>query len=387
MKAKNLSNAFLVGTARMLTIASGFLLRITEQNVPENHSNPLADREGSAPKDYESDPTKKWPEVWAQRISAANNVTWFSFDVNKGMNIQYPKPIHTLDNRTKNTERPNPQRIVADPLKEVQLEGKRKPSDMEKKVTSVEADNPSHSAETPRVFDSKKRFWVYKDHENPKPQKPEKVNPVVRVPEKTGPGVEYHKTSEPFGQNRVQPTRVTLKNEDLLDMSMAEELMTEKTLGDIRPAQTPVRTWPQDDYILRDFREIPSGISRQQEPMPLRPEPVRNNDDVTRDRLSVENEPPFSGKWPDFINTDTPSSESTRPHVSSFIEETGKTHTGRKSILRNEPSPEAEKHWPELENFAAHPELMTMEKDPENHDRILRLKQEQKGSLWSVLRF
>jgi len=361
------------GLVRVLLSLSGFLVRVTNLINLEQMAD---DDEGT------SEIPDSWPEAWTQRIKNAKHVSWFSFKAQRNAPSQRQR---TLKNEALSDKAPmaeNRYRQVTDVSMPVQ-----------KPRSGVRSAPVETISTTSRVFDPRTRLWIYESSG-----------------EQTSAGLELFPTDGGVlltGQPGSGKARITVP--DLAPFPFqnmeSERPLPEQGVNSIEPPESSsfdppgkIREEGPDPDVHTNGNLSPLD---RFSPSPIQTKPhseVRFFETTRNETKSsamagqerpTENVPSYP-RWTEIGSFDDPAVRSNKNEFSSFsshadmpAKEQGPTPEGFKeemALALNRP-------WPELEEFEFPRDLKENEHRGDNQDRLLRLKLEQKGSLWSVSRF
>ena len=277
------------------------------------------------------------PEAWAARIQSTPGVVWFNYSAEQN--------------------RPHPHPPGAPPYR-----GKNAPA--------------------PRVFDPVRRLWVIK---------PRKA-PLARSA--------FTPADAPAKAAAANTTAndAAMDNAALVDAPMPRARMGDSFIADApaagargsagpNPGTPPKGTRkPVPRNVLREPHTAPrpAGTIQYRDPGPS-PGPIPypktftgNDPEIRSGRNPGEPSEAFPKTYPNTYPEPSPGAYlEAFPWSRPAAAETGAPNAG--------PLPPGP--WPELEAFAPHPEPTVQWRSHADNDRLLRLKSEQQGSLWSVWRF
>jgi hypothetical protein len=364
------------GLVRVLLSLSGFLVRVTGLINSEKNSGQTADDESM------NENPDSWPEAWTQRIKSAKHVTWFNFKAQRNAPLQRQR---TLKNEALSDKAPMAENRVNQDM------------DVSMPIHKPHSGARSAPVETippiSRVFDPRTRLWIYESSGERTSAEPESFPTDSGVPLTGQPGsekagitvpalapfpfqnMESEKPLPEQGVNRIEP--LAPSSFDPPGKFREEGPDSDVHINGNLPAldrfrSSPIQTTPRSEVRFTETirNETKSSAMAGQE----RP---------------TENVPSYP-RWTEIGTFDDPAVRSNKTEFSSFsshtdmpVKEQGPSPEG----FKEEMAPALNRPWPELEEFEFPRDLKEAEHRGDNHDRLLRLKLEQKGSLWSVSRF
>jgi hypothetical protein len=373
-----LNHAIRTGLSRLLLTLAGFLVRVTGLIEPqEARGDEHPDGAASA------DETDGWPEAWAARVKNAKQVTWFSFKagnrvpMNRAVSQETRSSMdHAKTNENVNRETP-PIAVKDTPQTgkpERPVPGMPVATEQNQEKTVSTPLRPPVTESGPRVFDPKTRQWVPISMSVPSVEKRafeqgtsfSEIAPQVITPQaidRTTPSMDLRETSH--GR----------KNSGHSDAS---------TLWTAAASQPGIPEFPR---VSTDAGPVHHGEFEVQGGIP-QPD---NSGICPWPSL----DPGFPEKPAEHVNGNTMSGhdlspESHGPNETYEYKESRKYPRSQPPVFVQAPQspdvPDLPCPWPELDPFDL---PGTPEKTDRRGDtgRSLRLKLEQKGSLWSVSRF
>jgi hypothetical protein len=362
---------------RVLLSLSGFLVRVSGLINSEKNSGQTADDDESMNEIPDS-----WPEAWTQRIKSAKHVSWFSFKAQRNAPFQRQR---TLKNEALSDKAPMAEnRVSQDTDVSMPI---HKPHSGAK--SAIEEAMPPIS----RVFDPRTRLWIYEssgertsarlepfpsDGGVPLTGQPESGKTKITTPNLAPFPFQNMESERPLpeqGVNRIQPVDPSSFDSPgkFREEGPDSDVHTNENLPELdrfRPA--PIQTIPRSEAWFSETTRNEtkaSAMAGQERP--------------------TENVPSYP-RWTEIGSFDDPAVRSNKNEFSSFSSQTdmpAKEQCPSPEGFKEEMAPALNRPWPELEEFEFPMDLKENEHRGDNHDRLLRLKLEQKGSLWSVSRF
>lgn len=321
---------------------------------------------------------EEWPEEWSQKIASASRVSWFRYSTKTGMNGMVKIPRGRVSNFNDRVFGQKPR--VRE--KQAMASGKTAYGD-EAKITpgigngdiSMSSFPPEsdHGEKMPeRVFNFKTRLWVEKHDDRDLPGVQEQPRPLV-VPISNAHG----NTVEPVNPH-PDAVQKPLAPQEPAQAEPLEKSVVDKEANPLQASEidNPVNPGPGVNRI----QSFSTGIKVDEE---VYSESVESR--------VVDVKSPGSQTWPQSRVAPVPDlptmekgvpSPSWMPFTVSGIPDRQPSETSSAVRYTGVVEP-----WPELEDFVPHPDNSEVLHQPEFRDRDIRLKHEQKGSLWSVLRF
>lgn len=361
------------GLVRVLLSLSGFLVRVTGLINSEKNSGQAADDDESMNESSDS-----WPEAWTQRIKSAKHVSWFSFKAQSNAPFQRQRTLKP-DKAPMEENRVSQDTDVSMPIHKPHSGSKSAP---EEAILPIS-----------RVFDPRTRLWIYESSgertsAGPEPYPPDGGVPLTGQPEsgKTGitapnlapfpfQNMESERPLPEQGPNRLEPLEASSFNPPgkFREEGPDSDVHTNENLPVLdRFRPSPIQTMPRSEARFSETTRNEtkaSAMAGQERP--------------------TENVPSYP-RWAEIGSFDDPAISSNKTEFSSFsshanmpAKEQGPSPEG----IKDEMAPALNRPWPELEEFEFPRDLKETEHRGDNQDRLLRLKLEQKGSLWSVSRF
>lgn len=365
------------GLVRVLLSLSGFLVRVTGLINSEKNSGQTADDDESMNESPDS-----WPEAWTQRIKSAKHVSWFSFKAQRNVPLQRQR---TLKNEALSDKAPMAEnRVSQDTDVSMPI---HKPHSGAKPAPVVTIPLIS------RVFDPRTRLWIYESSGEQTSARPEPFPTTdsgfpltghsgsgktgITAPNLAPFPFQNMESERPLpeqGPNRLEPLEASsFEPPGIREEGPDSDVHTNENLPELdRFRPSPIQTKPRSEARFS--------------------ETTRNETkafDMAGQERPTENVPSYP-RWTEIGSFDGPAVRSNKNEFSSFsphsdmpAKEQGPSTEG----IKDEMAPALNRPWPELEEFEFPRDLKENEHRGDNHDRLLRLKLEQKGSLWSVSRF
>lgn len=365
------------GLVRVLLSLSGFLVRVTGLINAEKNSGQTADDDESI-----SDSPDSWPDAWTKRIKSAKHVTWFSFKAKRNVPFQSPRTLKNVAHQEDGSAADLRDRRDSDVSSIVHT-----PSSGYKSV------RPEDNTPSSRVFDPRTRLWIYESSGERTSSEPESFPTDGGVPLTGQPG------SEKAGITTQNLVLFPFQNME------SERPLPEPGVTRIEPLapssfDSPGKSReerPDSDVLING--NLPELDRFRPSPIQTIPRSEARFSDTTRNETkatsmpgqerSIENVPSYP-RWTEIGSFDDPAVSTNKTEFSSFsshadmpVKEQGPSPEG----FTEEMAPALNRPWPELEEFEFPRDLKETEHRGDNQNRLLRLKLEQKGSLWSVSRF
>lgn len=365
------------GLVRVLLSLSGFLVRVTGLINAEKNSGQTADDDESMNESPDS-----WPEAWTQRIKSAKHVSWFNFKAQRNAPLQRHR---TLKNEALSDKAPMAENRVS------------QDTDVSMPIHKPHSGARSAPVETippiSRVFDPRTRLWIYESSGEQTSAVPEPFHTDGGVPL--------------TGQTESEKAGITAPN---LAPFPFQNMESEKPLPEQGVNRIESLHPSSFDPPGKYREEGPDSDVRMNGNLPaldrFSPSPIQTTSrsevwfpETTRDKTKAsvipgqerptENVPSYP-RWAEIGSFDDPAVRSNKTEFSSFsshadmpAKEQGPSTEGFKEDM----TPALNRPWPELEEFEFPMVRKGTEHRDDNQDRRLRLKLEQKGSLWRVSRF
>lgn len=347
------------GLVRVLLSLSGFLVRVTGLINSEKNSGQTADDESM------NENSDSWPEAWTQRIKSAKHVSWFSFKAQRNA------PFHRQRTLKPDKDPMVENRVSQDTDVSMPI---HKPHSGAK--SALEEAIPPIS----RVFDPRTRLWIYESSGEQTSAGPEPFPPEGGFPltgqlgsEKAGitvPGL------APFPFHNMEPERP-------LPEPRVNRNESQASLA-IDPTGKSQEEGPDSNGHMNG--SLPALDRFSSPPIQVTTRDETKSSSMAGHERPTENVPSYP-RWTGIGPLDDTAARSNKTVFSSYadmpVREQGPSLEG----MKDEMDPALNRPWPELEEFEFPRDLKQTEHRGDNHDRLLRLKLEQKGSLWSVSRF
>lgn len=371
VERSKVSDIIRTGLVRVLLTLSGFLVRVTGLINRINHTQ-TADDDGM----YKSHDS--WPAEWTQRIKNAKHVTWFSFKAKRNVPVQGQKTM-------KNAARKDGVSPV-DLLDSRDTDDSSRAREPHSGARSVSIEN---SPPALKVFDPRTRLWVYESSGESSAAGSERAPMGDGLPttgrSHTG-KAEANPGFMPFPFHNVESSK-----------PLPEPVVSPFESLEPKSFDLPRKTQEADinlDTHLNGHLQEPNWF--ESSPIQKTPRSEARYSETTRNETKASilssqeqatgNVPPYP-RWAEigaFDNSSVPFPKpSTTSSGNTMIKEQGQSPNG----FNEDPATTLNRPWPELEEFVFPEDRTISTNRGDSQRRLLQLKHEQKGSLWSVSRF